>query len=60
MTSEAHGEVFVIDAAKSSAIGQFKTAPRPRSIGFLPDGSRAYVTCETANAVDGWTRGGIA
>ena len=31
--------------------GHFKTAGRPRAAAFLPDGAKAYVTCETGGTI---------
>jgi YVTN family beta-propeller protein len=46
VTSEGDGAVFVIDLAAHKVAKAVKVGPRPRSIAFLPDGSRAYVPAE--------------
>jgi len=40
------GAVYVIDLAAHKVLKSVKTGPRPRSIVFLPDGSKAYVPSE--------------
>ena len=42
--------MFVVDHVAHKNVKAIKVGPRPRSIAFLPDGSRAFVTSET-----GWT-----
>jgi YVTN family beta-propeller protein len=51
VTSEAGGEVFVIDTATNTLLTKIAVGHRPRGIGFLPDGSRAYVTLENDGAI---------
>ena len=46
MTSEDAGAVFVVDPAAERVLASIEVGPRPRSIAFLPDGSKAYVTNE--------------
>ena len=46
MTSEQDGAVFVLDVDTGRVVKSVKVGPRPRSIAFLPDGSRAYVPSE--------------
>ena len=46
VTSEEDGAVYVIDVGAHKVIKPVKTGPRPRSVAFLPDGSRAYVPSE--------------
>jgi YVTN family beta-propeller protein len=43
VTSEEDGAVVVIDIDKHKLVKSVKVGPRPRSIAFLTDGSRAYV-----------------
>ena len=38
--------MFVIDLAAHKVLKAVKVGPRPRSVAFLPDGSRAYVPSE--------------
>jgi YVTN family beta-propeller protein len=45
VTSEEDGAVFVADLATHKTVA-VKVGPRPRTIAFLPDGSRAYVPSE--------------
>jgi YVTN family beta-propeller protein len=49
--SEADGAVFAIDTASNTVLQRIEVGHRPRSVGFLPDGSRAYVTLENDGAV---------
>ena len=51
VTSEEDDQVAVIDAVTAKLITTFKVGPRPRSTGFLPDSSRAYISVENGKAV---------
>src|SRR6266705_4850837 len=42
VTCEDKGEVYVIDPGQQRVIAKIDTGGRPRSVAFLPDGSRAY------------------
>jgi YVTN family beta-propeller protein len=46
VTSEQDGEVFVIDTEAHKVIKSLKVGNRPRSVGFFPDGKKAYVINE--------------
>jgi YVTN family beta-propeller protein len=46
VTSENNGTVAVIDMAATKVVKTIKAGRRPRSVAFLPDGSRAFVTNE--------------
>ncbi|WP_410967310.1 YncE family protein, partial [Salmonella sp. SAL4436] len=46
VTSEDEGTVYEYDYAAHKVVKPVKVGPRPRSIAFLPDGSRAYVPSE--------------
>src|SRR5205085_517552 len=41
------GEVYVLDADDASIRSKIAIGGRPRSVGFLPDGSRAFILSET-------------
>ena len=41
----------MIDLAKKQTVTSFEVPPRPRSIAFLPNGTRAYVTSENGAAL---------
>jgi YVTN family beta-propeller protein len=43
VTSEQESKVYVIDTASLDVVKIVDVGPRPRSMTFLPDGSRAYV-----------------
>jgi len=43
--------VFAIDTKTTKVVGRIPVGHRPRSIGFLPDGSRAYVSLENDGAI---------
>jgi YVTN family beta-propeller protein len=51
VTSENDGEVYAIDTASNTVAARIAVGHRPRSIAFLPDGSRAYVTLENDAAI---------
>src|SRR6266481_2609305 len=51
VTSENTGTITVIATATATPIKTVKVGHRPRSIAFLPDGSRAYVSAENDAAV---------
>jgi YVTN family beta-propeller protein len=51
VTSEEDGAVFVIDLATHKVVTSVPVGPRPRSIAFLPDGSKAYVPSENGATV---------
>jgi DNA-binding beta-propeller fold protein YncE len=44
--SEADGAVFVADLDAKKIVKPVKVGPRPRSVAFTPDGTRAYVPSE--------------
>jgi YVTN family beta-propeller protein len=46
VTSEEDNQVAVIDTASGKLIKMLEVGARPRTIAFLPDSSRAYVTAE--------------
>ena len=43
--------MFAIDTATNKLLKRIPVGPRPRSIGFLPDGSRGYVSLENQGAI---------
>src|SRR5262249_29288532 len=45
------GAVFAIDTATNKQVGRIPVGHRPRSIAFLPNGSRGYVTLENDGAI---------
>jgi YVTN family beta-propeller protein len=47
VTCEEKGDVFAINVDAQRVIAKIDTGGRPRSVAFSPDGSRAYVACET-------------
>src|SRR5213592_1796291 len=49
--SPAKGEVFAIDPDAQRVIAKIDTGGRPRSVAFLPDGSRAYAACENGGYI---------
>ena len=51
MTSEGDGDVAAIDTMTNAVLKRIPVGHRPRGIGFLPDGSRAFVTLENDGAV---------
>src|SRR4029077_2846424 len=51
VTCEEKGEVFAIDPDQQRVLAKIDTGGRPRSVAFLPDGSRAYVACENGGYV---------
>lgn len=51
ITSEEDGTIAVLDLAAGHIISTFKVGHRPRSIAFMPDGSRAYVNPENDGTV---------
>ncbi len=51
VTCEEKGEVFAIDPDQQRVIAKIDTGGRPRSVAFLPDGSRAYVACENGGYI---------
>ena len=51
ITSAEEGTVAVLDLAAGHIISTFKVGHRPRSIAFMPDGSRAYVNAENDGTV---------
>lgn len=46
VTCEGFGDVFVLDA-QGIPLGRMVVPGRPRSVAFLPDGSRAFIPAET-------------
>src|ERR1051325_10238983 len=50
---EEKGEVYVILPIEQKTLDAIQVGGRPRSVAFLPDGSRAYVACETGGYVSG-------
>ena len=51
VTCEEKGEVFALAPGEQRLLGKMDTGGRPRSVAFLPDGSRAYVACENGGSV---------
>ena len=51
VTSEAGGEVHVIDRALRRVTARIKVGQRPRAVAFTADGARAYVTNELDSTV---------
>jgi YVTN family beta-propeller protein len=51
VSCEEQGEVFAIDPDEQRTITKIDTGDRPRSVAFLPDGSRAYVACENGGYI---------
>ena len=45
------GEISVIDTEARKVLKSFKVGNRPRSVGFFPDGMKAYVTRENDGAL---------
>ncbi|MEI9962102.1 MAG: hypothetical protein WDM76_13515 [Limisphaerales bacterium] len=52
MTCETAGDVFAIDAETYKVIGHIQVHPRPRSVAFLPDGSRAFIPSESVGELN--------
>jgi DNA-binding beta-propeller fold protein YncE len=52
ITCETGGDVFAIDAETFKIVGHIVVHPRPRSIAFLPDGSRAFVPSESVGELN--------
>jgi YVTN family beta-propeller protein len=50
VTAEADNAVYAVDPERKS-VKSVRVGPRPRSIAFLPDASRAYVTSENGASV---------
>src|SRR5437016_10315151 len=48
---EEKGEVFAIAPDEQRVLAKIDTGGRPRSVAFLPGGSRAYVACESGGYV---------
>src|ERR1700688_2750713 len=53
VTCEEKGEVFAIAPDEQRVLAKIDTGGRPRSVAFLPDGSRAYVASEPGGAGGG-------
>src|SRR5207302_6869901 len=51
VTCEEKGEVFAIAPDEQRVLAKIDTGGRPRSVAFLPGGSRAYVACESGGCV---------
>ena len=51
ITSEENGTIAVLDLAAGHIISTFKVGHRPRSIAFMPDGSRASLNAENDRTV---------
>jgi YVTN family beta-propeller protein len=43
--------VFVVDSRSGKSIAQFTVGGRPRSVAFLPDGSKAFIPSESAGVL---------
>ena len=43
--------IDIFDVARGELVGSVRVGDRPRGIGFLPDGTRAYVAAENADLV---------
>jgi YVTN family beta-propeller protein len=52
ITCETAGDVFAIDASTYKVIGHLVVHPRPRSVAFLPDGSRAFIPSESVGELN--------
>ena len=52
VTCETAGDVFAIDAQTYKIIGHIVVHPRPRSVAFLPDGSRAFIPSESVGELN--------
>jgi YVTN family beta-propeller protein len=52
VTCETAGDVFAIDAKTYKVIGQLKVHPRPRSVAFVADGSRAFIPSESVGELN--------
>ena len=50
-TNSAGDEVHVIDADQNKVVLEIKDIDIPHGVTFSPDGTRAYITCETENTV---------
>src|SRR4029453_8080148 len=46
VSAEEADSVDIVDVAKGEVVKSVKVGDRPRGIGFLPDGTRAYVAAE--------------
>src|SRR6266481_5996712 len=51
VSEEPEGEVFAIAPDEQRVLAKIDVGGRPRSVAFLPDGSRAYVACESGGYV---------
>ena len=50
-TNAGGDEVHVIDAGANKVVFEVKDIEIPHGVTFSPDGSRAYITCESENTV---------
>jgi len=50
-TNAAGDEVHVIDAASNKVAFEIKDIEIPHGVAFAPDGTKAYITCESENTV---------
>src|SRR5439155_23942528 len=48
ITCETDGEIYAISTSDYKVISHFNVGGRPRSVDFLPDGSRAYIPSESS------------
>jgi YVTN family beta-propeller protein len=46
-TKVEKGDIFVINPAQQKVVAKIEVGGRPRSVAFLPDGSRAFAACES-------------
>ena len=51
MSAEEADSVDIVDVGSGEVVKSINVGERPRGIGFLPDGSRAYVAAENADTV---------
>src|SRR5580704_16843482 len=51
ITCESDGEIYVCDAQAGKLLNHFNVGGRPRSVDFLPDGSRAFIPSESAGQI---------
>jgi YVTN family beta-propeller protein len=51
VTCETEGEIYAIDATTFKVINHFNIGGRPRSVDFLPDGTRGFIPSESTGQI---------